>query len=76
MLSFVYNTDEFARLAELSALEHLDLSDNQLDFNLQQLYFFLILPLKQCHALKSLDLNNNPSAKLNTQRMLSRIRRE
>lgn len=41
----------------------LDLSDNQLDFNLQQLYFYLVQPLKQCHGLKSLDLSNNPSAK-------------
>jgi hypothetical protein len=54
---------ELGRLAELTSLEQFDFSHNHLDFDLQQLYFFLILPLKHCHGLKSLDLSHNPSEK-------------
>jgi Leucine-rich repeat (LRR) protein len=62
-LSLAHNNvrGEFERLARLSALESLDLSHNALAFDLASLYHLLVLPLKQCHSLKSLDLRSNPA---------------
>jgi Leucine-rich repeat (LRR) protein len=62
-LSLSHNAvrSDFERLGKLGSLESLDLSHNGLAFDLSALYHLLVLPLKHCHSLKSLDLSGNPS---------------